>query len=252
MKTIIQILLFFLPALSMAQQSSYDSDGDGIPDSTDQCAYVIGTKEYRGCPIKKKITPIDRDGDGIKDVDDKCPDMFGLGENQGCPDLMKPTPQKEQSSLTSSAAEAFSTTTNLADEQSAAFKQTLLGILADSLHIFSSTGNPYPGEGNKYKTPICLPGADECYIKMDKGKTFYAQYGTFNDEAAAAQRYYSLKQKLSDALGGNDWNNTETTLGGYIDKYQVSKKGNSKSPSITTHVQRSSNKYGVYITIEQK
>src|SRR4051812_46449874 len=90
MKTILKIytiLLLAIPFAGMAQQTSFDSDGDGIPDSIDQCILAKGTAEYKGCPYPKKISVNDRDGDGIKDASDQCPDMFGLTENHGCPTI---------------------------------------------------------------------------------------------------------------------------------------------------------------------
>ncbi|HWB65198.1 MAG TPA: hypothetical protein VG603_16905, partial [Chitinophagales bacterium] len=90
------LLLGFLPALVFAQQNnttnapvphsmpmsvstahdaaikanSYDSDGDGIPDSTDACLLVKGLPQYQGCPYPKNITPTDQDGDGVADAFD--------------------------------------------------------------------------------------------------------------------------------------------------------------------------------------
>jgi len=82
-----------------------DSDGDGVPDSEDQCPEEIGTKDLAGCPDKDGdgVTDIadacptipgakellgcpDSDGDGIPDNNDKCPDDFGTNATAGCPD----------------------------------------------------------------------------------------------------------------------------------------------------------------------
>lgn len=54
-----------------------DRDGDGVPDSLDECPDVKGLAALHGCP--------DKDGDGIADKDDKCPDVAGLAKYQGCP-----------------------------------------------------------------------------------------------------------------------------------------------------------------------
>jgi OOP family OmpA-OmpF porin len=56
-----------------------DRDGDGIPDSEDQCPDVPGLARYKGCPIP------DRDKDGINDEEDQCPDVPGLARYKGCP-----------------------------------------------------------------------------------------------------------------------------------------------------------------------
>ena len=54
-----------------------DRDGDGIKDSEDQCPYTPGIKEFMGCP--------DTDMDGIQDKEDDCPEEAGPVENNGCP-----------------------------------------------------------------------------------------------------------------------------------------------------------------------
>lgn len=55
-----------------------DRDGDGIKDSEDQCPDTPGIKEFMGCP--------DTDMDGIQDKEDDCPEEAGPEENNGCPD----------------------------------------------------------------------------------------------------------------------------------------------------------------------
>jgi outer membrane protein OmpA-like peptidoglycan-associated protein len=55
-----------------------DTDGDGIPDSEDQCPTEAGPLELLGCP--------DSDGDGIADKNDKCPDIAGTAAFMGCVD----------------------------------------------------------------------------------------------------------------------------------------------------------------------
>jgi outer membrane protein OmpA-like peptidoglycan-associated protein len=56
-----------------------DSDGDGILDALDNCPYVWGQLENRGCPFS------DMDGDGIFDKDDACPSEKGTAAFNGCP-----------------------------------------------------------------------------------------------------------------------------------------------------------------------
>lgn len=55
-----------------------DTDGDGIPDATDQCPEAAGPLALLGCP--------DTDGDGLADKNDKCPDVAGPATMMGCPD----------------------------------------------------------------------------------------------------------------------------------------------------------------------
>lgn len=67
---------------------NYDIDGDGFPDSDDQCPNRAedkdGFEDTDGCPDP------DNDKDGILDVDDRCPmqpeDKDGFEDNDGCPD----------------------------------------------------------------------------------------------------------------------------------------------------------------------
>lgn len=58
-----------------------DTDGDGIPDTEDDCPLEAGPVSLKGCP--------DRDGDGIVDKDDRCPDVAGPINLKGCPDRDK-------------------------------------------------------------------------------------------------------------------------------------------------------------------
>lgn len=55
-----------------------DTDGDGIPDESDECPEVAGLVEFNGCP--------DTDGDGIADNKDECPEVAGLAQFNGCPE----------------------------------------------------------------------------------------------------------------------------------------------------------------------
>ena len=57
-----------------------DTDGDGIPDTEDNCPNQAGPRENKGCPDK------DTDGDGVINRKDKCPDKAGPPEREGCPE----------------------------------------------------------------------------------------------------------------------------------------------------------------------
>jgi len=65
------------------EETSVDSDGDGVPDSRDKCPTekedVDGFQDDDGC-----IDP-DNDGDGVVDGEDGCPDKPGPKELKGCP-----------------------------------------------------------------------------------------------------------------------------------------------------------------------
>lgn len=72
-------------------QTVGDTDGDGLPDSVDECDTVPGPRENRGCPLPDSPGS-DRDSDGVLDFADQCPDAAGTGFTQGCPDGVLPTP----------------------------------------------------------------------------------------------------------------------------------------------------------------
>jgi outer membrane protein OmpA-like peptidoglycan-associated protein len=62
---------------TLKREKVHDRDGDGVPDSEDQCPDVPGEARLDGCP--------DRDHDDIPDISDKCPDEPGPATNDGCP-----------------------------------------------------------------------------------------------------------------------------------------------------------------------
>jgi len=78
----------FVPALKKTTEKIKDTDGDGIPDTKDQCPTnkedVDGFEDGDGCPDP------DNDQDGIPDGKDKCPnkaeDRDGFQDTDGCPD----------------------------------------------------------------------------------------------------------------------------------------------------------------------
>lgn len=262
------VLLLHAPVFIFAQQqdqlqqqqkqpklTSYDSDGDGIPDSTDQCMLLKGSKDFNGCPYQRKITTIDRDGDGLKDAMDKCPDMFGLKANHGCPDIEKPKNTKERSTIIDESSSLFTTTSSLSTEEDEIFKTTLshimtgsiaqLAVEKDELSIASNAEGGIPAAS-------CLPGAKKCYLS-NNSKTFYADFGIYTSQETAAAKYYALRKRLNETLRPDEWNGKETETGGYIDKFELTQKvQTTSSPVVTTHVDRMNDTYRVYITVERK
>lgn len=247
MKTILQLsllLLLLAPGLTSAQATSYDADGDGTPDSTDQCAFVKGGKTDKGCPAPKRVTGDDRDGDGIADAKDKCADMYGVKDAQGCPNLLMASATGQQ---------VFTVESSTTAEENDAFKKSLTGIIAnaDRGATPAKAAGAKP-DGQKTETAQCLPGAT-CYIKNDGTKTFYADFGQYSTEADAAQRYYMLKNKLLEVLSQKGYTGTEVAQGGYIDKYEMTKEGaKAPTPVIATHVKRVNDTYSVYLTVAEK
>ena len=99
----------------IAPASELDSDGDGVPDSQDQCPLLPGPASLHGCPAAKTVNgdlelealppalpgadpglpsaPLvhaaasgaDADGDGVPDPEDSCPTETGTASNHGCP-----------------------------------------------------------------------------------------------------------------------------------------------------------------------
>jgi hypothetical protein len=84
--------------------SKKDSDGDGIPNTSDGCPNdketVNGYQDTDGCPdtvpstdtipLPNPAPPVDTDGDGFPDSSDKCPlekeTVNGFQDDDGCPD----------------------------------------------------------------------------------------------------------------------------------------------------------------------
>ena len=81
----VTVTLFFMVAILFLYFSNVykDTDGDGVPDSKDNCTDTFGPAENDGCPWP------DEDNDGVIDKDDKCPTFNGPTETNGCPDIDK-------------------------------------------------------------------------------------------------------------------------------------------------------------------
>jgi hypothetical protein len=81
-----------------------DRDGDGVPDSVDNCDSQRGPSSNAGCPEGDGSTcggngsggnsgdnsggnqaTADTDGDGLDDPNDQCPTVLGTADNNGCP-----------------------------------------------------------------------------------------------------------------------------------------------------------------------
>jgi hypothetical protein len=66
-----------------------DSDGDGVPDASDNCPAQAGPPSNGGCPASGDG---DSDGDGVPDTSDNCPAQAGPASNGGCPVTSAPPP----------------------------------------------------------------------------------------------------------------------------------------------------------------
>lgn len=70
----------YAPRSDSLATAEVDTDGDAVPDRSDECPAQFGT--VNGCP--------DADGDGIIDKKDNCPQLAGLGSKNGCPKPINP------------------------------------------------------------------------------------------------------------------------------------------------------------------
>ena len=259
LKKMLPLLMLLLPLAIFAQHkpTSYDSDGDGIPDSVDKCVLVPGIARFNGCPFAPVVTMNDRDGDGVPDALDACPDMFGLSSNHGCPDMKLINNATGMSGAGQTDNDApvtlFTSNSSSQQQQLSDFKDNLLSVLASSGHMFSDLRTGKDEHENDYKTALCLAGADECYI--DLSQHFYATYGTYTNLETAMDKYETLKENLQLALGETKWNGAETVENG-IKSFELKRKPdghNSFLPAVTAFVQQTpDNLYRVYLKINSK
>ena len=83
-------------ACAVVTPGAVDSDGDSIPDATDNCPSVSNPTQAdtdgdaRGdacdnCPAIANLNQLDTDADGVGEACDMCPTVAGLPANNGCP-----------------------------------------------------------------------------------------------------------------------------------------------------------------------
>ena len=257
MKITIKLIALLVAApflmYGQAKPSSYDSDGDGIPDSVDQCMYVKGIAEFKGCPYAKSITVTDRDGDGVADAEDACPDMFGLKNNKGCPDLFadRHSAMANEGSVGASKVPIYTTTSSSKEAEQKNFKEQLLKLIAESGNLFANI------RMERDTTPFvkvahgdCLPGAWSCSIQYGKGIYSDTDFGIYEDRFKAGEKFYELKEKISAALGENNWENKEiSNLSGQIEKCQFTKKVGARGQVVTITVTEYAGSYHIHVTI---
>lgn len=93
-RNLISLLTIFILMLGISSQvsaqSTFDTDGDGTPNTNDLCPNDPGPRTNNGCPLPSDNEgthdiPDDTDGDGTADPLDACPTVPGDGANSGCP-----------------------------------------------------------------------------------------------------------------------------------------------------------------------
>ena len=251
----LMIMLVSVPFLMYGQSkpSSYDSDGDGIADSVDQCMYVKGVAAFKGCPYAKNITATDRDGDGIADIDDACADMFGLKTNKGCPDLFadRHSATAGEGSVGASKVPIYTTTSSSKASEQKNFKDQLLMLIAESGNLYANIRmerdtSPFV----KVAHSDCLPGASSCSIQYGKGVYSDTDFGTYKDRFKAGEKFNELKQKVVIALGETGWEQKEiSNSAGMIEKYQFTKRGAAGGPVVTIAITEVSGSFHVHVTV---
>ena len=92
-----------------------DSDGDSIPDATDNCPMVVNPAQTDtdgdavgdacdNCPAVANLTQLDTDADGVGDACDMCPAMAGLPIDNGCPAMGSSSVASSSVSVSASAS----------------------------------------------------------------------------------------------------------------------------------------------------
>ena len=114
-RSFISILTVFILMLGIVSQvsaqSTFDTDGDGVPNTNDNCPNEPGPRTNGGCPLPQNDEPSrhdipdDSDGDGTADPLDACPTVAGDGANGGCPPGTDPNNPGSENPASSPAVE---------------------------------------------------------------------------------------------------------------------------------------------------
>ena len=162
-----------------------DGDGDGVPDSSDQCP-ATPAQTSSGCPPP----PGDKDGDGVADTQDACPDEAAQTLN-GCPPA--PPPDADGDGVPDSA-----------DTCPAQPAQTATGCPPAAEEVPQATAGDDTITGDAIANTICGLAGDDT-ITGDAGNDIL--WGDLCDRPGAAAGG-------NDTLNGNDGNDRLYGSGG--------------------------------------
>jgi hypothetical protein len=128
---------------TVTEPPAADSDGDGVPDSSDRCpgfpdsADADGDGTPDGCDAQDNR---DSDGDGVQNYQDACPAVAGPASNNGCPESEPPLARYD--------VRDFGATPNDASDDTAAFESAMAraaqaggAAYAQNIHIEGVGGN---------------------------------------------------------------------------------------------------------------
>jgi OmpA-OmpF porin, OOP family len=173
-----------------------DSDGDGINDEEDSCPYVAGLAKYKGCPIP------DRDSDGVNDEVDQCPDMPGTSANHGCPEISSTLINK----INLAAKKIFFETGKyIILSESFSSLDTVASILQKDknlkLNVSGHTDNIGTAENNQILSENRARAVVNYFIKkgIDKERLKYAGYGLTKpiaDNSTIVGRAYNRRVEM--------------------------------------------------------
>ena len=110
-------------ACATVTPGAIDTDGDSVPDATDNCPTVSNQAQTDtdgdavgdacdNCPAIANLTQGDTDADGVGDVCDMCPNMAGLPIDNGCPAMGSSSAASSSSSAAASSSSAVASSSS--------------------------------------------------------------------------------------------------------------------------------------------
>ncbi len=208
-----------LPTRPTATNGPADSDGDGLPDSADNCPEEFGYADNAGCPY-----PDDPDRDGVRADADLCPHEFAPDSPKGCRDSMTSVWLPEDAAFLTRDA-AWSALQTVAPEKAAGVRATWTAESATfeaelatsnvgwaTLTRPTDTATPRPSPTSKpTATPYRVSAAVAVNIRSGPGTNYdrvgLAQPGDTFEVIGywAGSPYNWLKIRYTGHWGGKAW-----------------------------------------------